>query len=394
MNKLIERTPEIFRKKQGIDAMVLHEVSELDIRKRRVSVENKQTMTTRWEAFDRLLIATGASPVLPPVPGAEAKGIYGLNTLESGFKVKKAVDETSPGKAVIIGGGYIGLEMAEALVLRGLDVSLVERGPQVMNTLDADMGELVSAALTGVGVSLYLEESLEAFEVQGGRVTAVLTDKRTLPADLVILGLGVKPNSELAEQAGLPLGVKKSIKVDRRMQTDVEGIWAAGDCAQCYHLVSKQPFHIALGTAANKMGRVAGLNIGGEAAEFPGVVGTAVSKICDVEVARSGLMEKEAQKLDLNYAAETIETSTRAGYYPDSGRITVKMLGEKGSGRLLGAQIVGREGAAKRIDVVATALHTGMNVEEMIHLDLSYAPPYAPVWDPVLVAARVLMKKL
>jgi NADPH-dependent 2,4-dienoyl-CoA reductase/sulfur reductase-like enzyme len=206
--------------------------------------------------------------------------------------------------------------------------------------------------------------------------------------------MGVKPNSELAEQAGIPLGFKKSIKVDRRMQTDVEGIWAAGDCAQCFHLVSEQPFHIALGTVANKMGRVAGLNIGGEAAEFPGVVGTAVSKICKVEVARTGLMEKEARKLDLDYAAETIETSTRAGYYPDSGPITVKMLGEKGSGRLLGAQIVGKEGAAKRIDVVATALHAGMTVEEMIHLDLSYAPPYAPVWDPILIAARVLMKKL
>jgi len=394
MNKLIERTPETFRKKQNIDARVLHEVSELDIRGRRARVEDKQSMTTRWEAFDRLLIATGSSPLLPPVPGAEAKGIYGLNSLESGVKVRRAVDENSPKKAVIIGGGYIGLEMAEALILRGLDVSLVERGSQVMNTLDPDMGELVSAALIDVGVSLYREESLEAFEVRDARATGVITDKRTLPADLVILGMGVKPNSELAEQAGLPLGVKNSIKVDRRMQTDTEGIWAAGDCAQCFHLISKQPFHIALGTVANKMGRVAGLNIGGEPAEFPGVVGTAVSKICKVEVARSGLMEKEAQKLDLNYAAETIETSTRAGYYPDSGSITVKMLGEKGSGRLLGTQIVGKEGAAKRIDVIATALYTGMTVEEMIHLDLSYAPPYAPVWDPILIAARVLMKKL
>jgi NADPH-dependent 2,4-dienoyl-CoA reductase/sulfur reductase-like enzyme len=394
MNKLIERTPETFRKKQDIDARILHQVSELDVSGRRVRVEDRQSNRTRWEGFDRLLIATGSSPILPPVSGADAKGIYGLNTLESGLKVRRAVDETSPKKAVIIGGGYIGLEMAEALILRGLDVSLVERAPQVMNTLDPDMGELVSNALMDVGVSLYREESLEAFEVLDGRASGVVTDKRTLPADLVILGMGVKPNSELAEQAGIPLGFKNSIKVDRRMQTDVEGIWAAGDCAQCFHLVRKEPFHIALGTVANKMGRVAGLNIGGEAAEFPGVVGTAVSKICKVEVARSGLMEKEAQELELNYAAETIETSTRAGYYPDSGPITVKMLGEKGSGRLLGAQIVGKEGAAKRIDVIATALHAGMTVEEMIHLDLSYAPPYAPVWDPILIAARVLMKKI
>jgi NADPH-dependent 2,4-dienoyl-CoA reductase/sulfur reductase-like enzyme len=394
MKRLIERTPETFREKQDIDARVLHEATELDVPGRRVRVEDKQSKKTRWEAFDRLLIATGSSPVLPPVSGADAKGIYGLSTLESGLLMRRVVDETSPKRAVIIGGGYIGLEMAEALILRELEVSLVERSPQVMNTLDPDMGELVSNALMDVGVSLYREESLEAFEAQDGRVSGVVTDKRTLPADLVILGMGVKPNSELAEQAGIPLGFKNSIKVDRRMQTEVEGVWAAGDCAQCYHLVRKQPFHIALGTVANKMGRIAGLNIGGETAEFPGVVGTAVSKICEVEVARSGLMEKEAQELELNYAAETIETSTRAGYYPDSGPITVKMLGEKGSGRLLGAQIVGKEGAAKRIDVIATALHAGMTVEEMIHLDLSYAPPYAPVWDPILIAARVLMKKL
>ena len=394
MNKLIERTPKAFREKQNIDAHVHHEVIEVDLPGRRVHVEDMQNHKSRWEAFDRLLIATGSSPILPPVSGADAKGIYGLNTLESGLKVRRAVDETSPKKAVIIGGGYIGLEMAEALILRKLEVSLVERAPQVMNTLDPDMGELVSDALMNVGVTLYREESLEGFEAKNGRVSGVVTDKRTLPADLVILGMGVKPNSNLAEQAGIPLGFKDSIKVDRRMQTDVEGVWAAGDCAQCYHLVRKQPFYIALGTVANKMGRIAGLNIGGETAEFPGVVGTAVSKICEVEVARSGLMEKEAQELELNYAAETIETSTRAGYYPDSGPITVKMLGEKGSGRLLGAQIVGKEGAAKRIDVIATALYAGMTVDEMIHLDLSYAPPYAPVWDPILIAARVLVKKL
>lgn len=394
MKKLIERTPETFREKQNIDAHVHHEVIEVDLPGRRVHVEDMQNNKSRWEAFDRLLIATGSSPILPPVWGADAKGIYGLSTLESGLKVRRVVDETSPRRAVIIGGGYIGLEMAEALILRKLEVSLVERSTQVMNTLDPDMGKLVSDALTQVGVTLYREESLESFEAKNGQVRGVVTDKRTLPADLVILGMGVKPNSNLAEQAGIPLGFKNSIKVDQCMQTDVEGVWAAGDCAQCYHLVRKQPFYIALGTVANKMGRIAGLNIGGETAEFPGVVGTAVSKICDVEVARSGLMEKEARELELDYTAQTIETSTRAGYYPDSGPITVKMLGEKGTGRLLGAQIVGKEGAAKRIDVIATALHAGMAVDEMIHLDLSYAPPYAPVWDPILIAARVLLKKL
>lgn len=394
MEQLIERTPETFREKQNIDANILHEALELDLSNRRVHVEDKQSGKSRWEAFDKLLIATGASPTRPPVSGIDAGGIHGVSTLQSGIDLRRVVDETSPGKAVIIGGGYIGLEMAEALVLRGLEVSLVDRSPQVMSTLDPDMGERVSNALMDVGVTLYREESLEGFDVAAGHVTGVVTDKRTLPADLVILGIGVKPNTALAEKAGIPLGFNKSIKVDRRMRTDLEGVWAAGDCAECFHLVREQPFHIALGTVANKMGRVAGLNIAGETAEFPGVVGTAVSKICEIEVARSGLMEREARELNLDYAAVTIETSTRAGYYPGSGSIAVKMLGEKGSGRLLGAQIVGKEGAAKRIDVIATALHTRMAVDQMIHLDLSYAPPYATVWDPILIAARVLMKKL
>jgi NADPH-dependent 2,4-dienoyl-CoA reductase/sulfur reductase-like enzyme len=303
MEKLIERTPEAFREKQNIDAFVRHEVIELDLSRRRVHVEDRQSKRTRWEPFDRLLVATGSSPVVPPVSGADAEGIYGVNTLESGLRVRRMLDETSPKRAVVIGGGYIGLEMAEALVLRGLAVALVEKAPQVMNTLDSDMGQLVSDALMKVGVKLYREESLEGFEVKDGRVSAVVTDRRTFPADLVILGMGVKPNSALAEQAGIPLGFESSIKVDRHMRTEVENVWAAGDCAQCFHLVSKQPFYVALGTVANKMGRVAGLNIGGKAAEFPGVVGTAVSKICDVEVARSGLMEKEARRLDLDYAA-------------------------------------------------------------------------------------------
>jgi NADPH-dependent 2,4-dienoyl-CoA reductase/sulfur reductase-like enzyme len=340
------------------------------------------------EAFDHLVIATGASPFLPDVPGADAQGIYGLSTLQSGIEVRKAVDQNSPQRAVIVGGGYIGLEMAEALVLRGIEVSLVEKMPQVMGTLDPDMGALVSEALRNIGVALYLEESLESFDVRRGRVQAVVTDQRTLPADLVVLGLGVRPNTTLAAEADIPLGEKGAIKVNERMQTAVEGVWAAGDCVESFHLVSRKPFYVALGTVANKQGRVAGINLGGGYATFPGVVGTAVSKVCAVEVARTGLQEMEIQRLGWEYVSAKIDSKTRAGYYPDAGPITVKVLAEQGSGRLLGGQIVGIEGAAKRIDVLATALHAGLTVQEMVHLDLSYAPPYSPVWDPVLIAAR------
>ncbi len=263
-----------------------------------------------------------------------------------------------------------------------------------MNTLDPDMGHLVSEALMNVGVKLYRRESLEAFEVKDEMVSAVVTDQRTIPADLVILGMGVRPNSVLAKEAGISLGVKGAIPVNDLMQTETEGVWAAGDCAQTFHLISRRPFHIALGTVANRMGRVAGINLGGGYATFPGVVGTAVSKICAVEVARTGLQEKEIRQLGWQYVTEKIESSTRAGYFPNSETITVKVLAEKGSGKLLGGQIVGKEGAAKRIDILATALHAGFTLDEMIHLDLSYAPPYSPVWDPVIIAARQALKQL
>jgi len=381
-------TPEEFRDEYGIDARILHEVTEIDLERRRLRVRNIGKKTARWEAFDQLLVATGAVPFCPEVPGSDARGIYGLHSLQSGIRVRDVIDRENPKKAVVIGGGYIGLEMAEALIMRGLDVSLVEQATQVMNTLDPDMGALVSDALMRVGVKLFREETFQAIEVASGRVRAVVTDHRTIPADIVILGLGVRPNTELAEEAGISLGVRKAIKTNDRMQTDIPGVWAAGDCAESFHLVSRRPVHISLGTIANKQGRVAGINLGGRYATFPGVVGTAVSKICDMEVARTGLQEKEIKALGLEYVTGRIESVTRASYYPHAGKITVKALAEKGSGRLLGAQIVGVEGAAKRIDVFATALHAGFGVAEMINLDLSYAPPYSSVWDPVHLAVR------
>jgi NADPH-dependent 2,4-dienoyl-CoA reductase/sulfur reductase-like enzyme len=388
----VARTPQVFREEYDIDARVLHEAIQLDLGRRQVRVQKVGGGEPWWEPFDHLLIATGAVPIRPDLPGIHARGIYGLNTLQSGIDVRRAVDEDRPECGVIVGGGYIGLEMAEGLRLRGLDVALVERLPQVMGTLDPDMGALVSDALRQAGVDLYLHETLSGFDVSDGRVRAVVTDRRTLPADLVILGMGVRPNASLAADAGLALGERGSIRVNERMQTGVEGVWAAGDCAQSYHLVTRRPFYVALATVATKQGRVAGINLGGGHATFPGVVGTAVSKVCAVEVARTGLQERELRDLGWDYATATIHSHTRAGYYPGAGRITVKLLAEKGSGRLLGGQIVGAEGAAKRIDILATALHAGFTVGDMVHLDLGYAPPFSPVWDPVLAAVRQVLK--
>ncbi len=386
------RSPEKFRAKQDIDVRTGHEVLEIDGKGRRVRVRRLDGNDEWWESYDQLLIATGALPFRPELPGAEALGIYGVHSLQSGALVRQAIDEGKPKRGVIVGGGYIGLEMAESLCRRGIEVSLVDRNPQVMGTLDPDMGSFIGVALGETGVALHLDEALLGFEVADGAVCGVVTDRRTLPADIVILGMGVRPNSGLAQLAGIPLGEKGSIRVDNRLRTGIDGIWAAGDCAENFHLVSRRPFYVALGTVANKQGRVAGINLGGGDTTFPGVVGTAVTKVCELEVARTGLQEKELKRLGLRYQTATIKSQTRAGYYPGVGPITVKLLAEQGSGRLLGGQIIGTEGSAKRIDIVAVALHAGFNVAQLIDLDLGYAPPFSPVWDPVHIAARELAK--
>lgn len=393
-DRLVARSPETFRNEYDIDVRTRHEVTSIDPDNRKVEIYDLENKRSFNEPYDQLLIATGARPFCPEVPGSDADGIFGLSTLASGLRVQRFLDREKPRRAVVVGGGYIGLEMAEALARQEFDITLIQAAPEVMETLDPDMGALISEALIDIGVTLYREEKFESFETENGKVSAVVTDKRTVPTDLVVLGMGVRPNSDLAEKAGLELGFRDAIKVDDRMRTSADNIWAAGDCAATRHRITGKPFYVALGTVANKQGLVAGVNLAGGDARFPGVVGTAVSKICDLEVARTGLQEKEAEEHGYDFASATIESKTRAGYFPGSGTVTVKLLGEKGSGRLLGAQIVGLEGAAKRIDTMATALTAGLSAAELVDLDLSYAPPFSPVWDPVQTAARQLVKKV
>ncbi len=391
---LVARTPETFRDRFDIDARTGHEVVAIDLAARRVRV--RQTGSDReWaEAWDHLVVATGAEPIRPSLPGIDLAGIHGIQTLEDGLVVARELEETEPRNAVVVGGGYIGLEMAEALVMRGLRVTLVEQSPQPMRTLDPEMGALVADALRDAGVDLRLEEAVEAFEATRGRVTGVRTSGGVLSAEVVILGLGTRPRSHLAEAAGIPVGPTGGIRTDRRMQTEVEGVWAAGDCVETFHRVSRAPVAIALGTHANKQGRVVGINLGGGYATFPGVVGTAVSKICEVEVARTGLNAEQAARAGFSFETVTVESTTRAGYFPGARTMKTRILAEQGSGRLLGAQIVGLEGAAKRIDVLAACLWNGMTVDEMQGMDLSYAPPFSPVWDPVLIAARKAAERI
>jgi NADPH-dependent 2,4-dienoyl-CoA reductase/sulfur reductase-like enzyme len=385
---LVTRAPEVFRREYAIDVRLGHEVTAIDLDRREVTAWDRAAGTERREGFDQLVVATGAVPIRPPLPGADARGIHGVQVLDDGVVLRDLLADEKPARAVVVGGGYIGLEMAEALVLRGIDVSVVELGPHPMGTLDPDMGGLVTDALRGLGIAVFEREGVTGFDVEGGRVTAVVTSARTLPAELVILGLGARPNVALAQDAGIPLGLSGGIAVDQCMRARSEGVWAAGDCVESYHRVSQRPVVIALGTHANKQGRVAGINIGGGYATFPGVVGTAATKVCDYEVARTGLNEREAITAGFQYVTAVVDSTTRAGYFPGSNPIKIKLLAERRSGRLLGGQIIGREGAAKRIDVIATALWNEMTVHDMLNLDLSYAPPFAPTWDPVLIAAR------
>ncbi|AZM56127.1 flavoprotein oxidoreductase [Streptomyces sp. WAC 01529] len=388
-DELVARTPEEHRER-AIDLRMRTEVRRIDVPGRRVLARDLEAGEEYWTAYDKLVIATGARPLRPSLPGIDASGVHGVQTLGDGQALIDTLEHTEGRRAVVVGAGYIGVEMAEAMIQRGYDVTVVNRGKEPMSTLDADMGRLVHEAMTGLGIEMVNDaEVTKILTDDDGRVRAVATENAEYPADVVILGLGVRPETELAREAGLPLGDHGGLLTDLAMRVrGHEDIWAGGDCVEVLDLMSGRERHIALGTHANKHGQVIGSNVGGGYATFPGVVGTAVSKVCDLEIARTGLREKDARAAGLRYVAVTIESTNRAGYYPGAALMTVKMLAERRTGKLLGVQIVGREGAGKRVDVAAVALTAGMTVEQMTALDLGYAPPFSPVWDPILVAAR------
>jgi NADPH-dependent 2,4-dienoyl-CoA reductase/sulfur reductase-like enzyme len=401
-DELIARTPQQHRER-GIDLRMRTEVTEIDVAGGRVRARDVDSGAESWTSYDKLVIATGARPIRPDLPGVDAPGVHGVQTLDDGQALLDTLAATEGRRAVVVGAGYIGVEMAEAMLNRGYEVTVVNRGKEPMATLDADMGRLVHRAMEGLGITMVNDAEVtgiltrgaaasspgQSREPGGSRVRAVTTEAAEFPADVVVLGIGVRPETALAKAAGLPQGEHGGLLTDLSMRVrGHENIWAGGDCVEVLDLVSGRERHIALGTHANKHGQIIGTNVGGGYATFPGVVGTAVSKVCDLEIARTGLREKDARRAGLQFVTVTVESTSRAGYYPDAAPMTVKMLAERRTGRLLGVQIVGREGAAKRVDIAAVALTAGMTAEEMTALDLGYAPPFSPVWDPVLVAAR------
>ncbi|MEU1080162.1 FAD-dependent oxidoreductase [Streptomyces sp. NPDC005908] len=394
-DRLIARTPEEHRARD-IDVRLRTEVTEIDLGRGRVRSRDLEAGTEAWTSYDKLVIATGARPVRPELPGIDAPGVHGVQTLDDGQALLDTLARTGGRRAVVVGAGYIGVEMAEAMINRGYEVTVVNRGREPMATLDPAMGRLVHEAMAGMGITMVNEAEVTGLPTgDDGRVRAVATADAEYPADVVVLGIGVRPETALARAAGLPLGDHGGLLTDRSLRVrGQENVWAGGDCVEVLDLVSGQQRHIPLGTHANKHGQIIGANVGGGYATFPGVVGTAVSKVCDLEIARTGLREKDAHRVGLRFETVTIESTSRAGYYPNASPMTVKMLAELRTGRLLGVQIVGREGAGKRVDIAAVALTAGMTVDQVAALDLGYAPPFSPVWDPVQVAARKAATRL
>jgi len=391
-DELIVRTPQQHRTR-GIDVRLHARATGLDLDSRRVNVAGTDAV-----AFDHLMLATGAAPLRPDLPGLKAPNVLGVQTLDDGAHALEVLRAHEPAarEAVVVGAGYIGIEMAEALVRRGYHVTVVDKSPQPMTTLDPELGRLVAKAMEGMGIDLACGVEVEEVETDStGTATGVRAGGTTYPADVVVLGMGVRPATDLAREAGLPLGESGGLRVDDRMQ--VEGhdrVWAAGDCVETWDRVALRWTHVPLGTHANKQGLVVGSCLGGKDTRFPGVVKTAMSKVCDLEVARTGLGEAETQELGRDAVTATIETTTRAGYMPEARPMAVKLLCDRDGGRLLGAQIVGREGSAIRIDTCATALWAGMTAEDLVMSDLGYAPPFSSVWDPVQSAARALLAQM
>jgi NADPH-dependent 2,4-dienoyl-CoA reductase/sulfur reductase-like enzyme len=389
--RLIARTVEEFGRR-GIEVRLHHEVTEIDPERRTVRVRRDGTETE--EGYDRLLIATGASPAGLSLPGLDLAGVFNLDVMEDAIAIQDHLREHRPKRAVIAGGGYIGLEMAENLRRLGLDVGLLQRGGQLFSSVDVDVAAPIDdeLALNGVDVSLH-DAVVRACEGTHGRVESVSTDQGEVGADMVVLATGVRPNVGLAARAGVALGETGAIAVDERLRTNVPGVFAAGDCAEHWHRLLGRPAWVPLGTTANKQGRVAGRNAAGGDEAFAGILGTAITRVFDLEVARTGFTEGEARAEGLDCVATTLDSRDHAGYMPDAKPLTIKLVAERGTGRLLGAQAVGRGGADKRIDVAATALYAGLTVEDLTRLDLEYAPPFNGVWDPLQVAATSLLRQ-
>jgi len=389
---LVVRRAEVFREKQGIHLLTGHRVESIDIEGKTVNGISDQEKPFSFP-YDRLLIATGATPVIPDIPGKDLPGVMVLKNLDHGRRIKSFIESRSVQKVAIVGMGYIALEMCEAFRARSIDVEMIKPGPVFLPWMDSELSDIIRREIESQGIQLHLGHGVIGLEQNGHRLRLV-SGGLSIDTDLVLFTMGITPNSELAEAAGLETGFMNAVSVDRYARTSDDAVFAAGDCADAYHAVTGKKTWIPLALRANRAGWAVADNLMGNRTSLEAICGTAVFKVFDLQVARTGLNEREAEESGFSPAVVTITTRSRAHGHPGASPIRVHMVGDRKTGRLLGVQMVGKEGAAHRINAAAVALHTRMTVQEFSQTDLAYAPPFGPVWDPLLTASHQLLKIL
>nr|WP_295975380.1 CoA-disulfide reductase [uncultured Bacillus sp.] len=386
--KLLVQTVQGMSSRFQIDIRNLSEAVRIDPEKKIVTIRNLQNGETYQETYDKLLLSPGASPIIPQIPGLqEHESLFTLRSIPDTDRIKGYVDEMKPQRAVVVGGGFIGIEMAENLAERGIKVTIVEKGNQVMTPIDFEMASILHAHLKEKGIQLIFENGVQSFADKGRRI--ILSDGMELEADMTILSIGVKPQNELAKTAGLELGSRGGIVVNEYLQTSNEDIYAVGDAVEVIDFVNGTKVVIPLAGPANRQGRIAAKNMMGKKERYQGTLGTSVAKVFDLTVSATGNNEKTLKRLDIPYEVLHIHPSSHAGYYPGAAPIALKLIFDKETGKIFGAQAVGADGVEKRIDVIATAIIGGLTVEDLTNLELSYAPPYSSAKDPVNMAGYV-----
>lgn len=393
--KLLARTPEQFDENYNIKVHTGHKVIKIEPARQSVRIKKLSDGSEFDASYDSLVIATGASPFIPPIPGRDLPGVFQLRTIPDTLAIREAVDSGKVKHAVVVGGGYIGLEMVESLTARGIQVTLVERLPQVAPPYDADVAKHIQNMLIKRGVDVRLGQSVE--EIIGSTesgVRAVKANGEVIETQLVLLSVGIRPNVDIAKDAGIEIGSTGAIKTDARMETSVPGIFAAGDCVETFNQITGKPVWIPLGSTANKMGRIVGINITGGNARFAGVLGTSIFRVFDLNVAGTGLIERQAREEGYDIEIAIVPGGDRPHYMPDAQNVTIKLIASKSNRRVLGAQVWGSGKVDKTIDTLATAIGFKATVDDLQQLDLAYAPPFAPALGNPIVAANVLMNKL
>lgn len=390
VEELTPRDAKWFKKRYNIDIHTQHEVIDIDVNRKQVKVKNLVTNEEFIDTYDKLVVATGASPIVPPIEGANKQNIFSVRNIQNAQSIKQFLVTHKPKKAVIVGGGFIGLEVAEAFIKLGMEVTLIDREQQVMPSMDKDVTAWLEKYMNEKGVKLLFGETVTALE-GNNHATKVVTDSgKEIETDIVILSIGVRPNTQLATKAGITLGETRAIQVNKKMETNVPDIYAVGDCAESFSLITKRAIYRPLGSTANKMGRIAGDVMTGGTLEFRGILGTGIFKFFDMAVAQTGLSEKEARSLEYDIEVLYNIKPNKPAYMENSSEMVIKAIADRKDSRVLGVQIVGKEGVDKRIDVFVTAMTFGAKAEDLFHLDLAYAPPFATTKDPVMYTGMAL----